>query len=238
MKKRSKELTVAFCGIAFIIIGGGIIKTWAVEPLIEVNEWLQNPTCSDLMVCTPKQTIRFIGTDQDGNVKSTLEGTIEFKSRGQFAMNKPIYYNIQLESTNPEFIKEINFIIADKNEDFSSKINNTKKFFDDMKHDHRLINIIKISDNKYQRSAYWTIDAPIEQVFAVFITTPDDSVTLAATTTKLFDVISPEAKIQDDANIEARITNKQILGLTWIGIGLGFALLGSDFLVRVILKEN
>lgn len=239
MKRETRGLIIAFCGIGFIIIGGGIIKTWAINPLVEVEQWIQNPTCNDLLICHPPKFIYFEGKDPSGNIVTTMTGKIDFSSRGQFAINSPIYYEIKITAKNPEFVKNIYFVISTKNEDHTSQIeSNPDKFFDDMKRKSRLIDMQKISDNDFYRKGLWTIDIPAEQVFVVFVVSPNGNVDLIDTSDVLFTLVSPELKTQDNANIESRIANKQILGLTWMGIGLGFALLGADFIARVVLRET
>lgn len=239
MKKPNKVKAVTFCGLGFIIVGIIIIGLWAVYPLVEVNQWIQNPTCEDLLICHPTKLIYFEGTNPEGKILSTMKGTIDFSSRGQFSMNNPIYYEIKLFIDHPDYVKNIYFVISSKNENQTSQVeSDPNKFFQDMKKNARLIDMQKKSDHDFYRKGFWTIDRQIEQIFVVLIVSPNDHVTLVDTTDVLFTLVSPELKTQDNANIESRITNKTILGLTWMGIGLGFSLLGADFIARVILRED
>ncbi len=92
----------------------------------------------------------------------------------------------------------------------------------------------KISENEYYKKGTWnTLSYPTTTKVVGFVLDKNSSIVTFGNS--IFETVPQDVKIDAIANIESRITNKTVLGLTWIGVGSLPVLLGADFLVRLRL---
>jgi len=222
--------------IGFLSLGLSIILNFGITPLLQANDWIQHPTCDDLLACNSIPII-FTAKDSHDNVVSQIDGMMNVSSKTSFSVNTRINYEIKVTAVGSKKVSQIYFLLTPKDADIS-KI--TEKSPDELltqaKNDQELIDLQPRSDNQFYRTGFWTTGIPTDIVLVGLILFDDHTVSPTDKTPVIVTIASQQDKTQAEQSQESRIINKVILGLTWMTVSLAPMLLGSDMILRVIFE--
>lgn len=234
--KNNSRNYVVYGSIIMFIFGGVVIALFS-PPIIQAHQWEENPTCDDLLICkTEKNTFSYIRTVGNGSeVIDETNNTVKFSSRGVFAVNNKIDYEIIIDGQIKTIEKIYLLFLTDKE---FSQIETIQDYevLHKKQWQSKLIEIPSTKTGFYLKDVWETPSIPSDIYVIGYAIRYDQSVTTIMKSDVVFSTVSQEIKVQDTTNQEARITNKIVLGLTGVGIGLAFWLLGADFLVRVYFR--
>ncbi len=237
MKKRNRIITLAIA-VGFISIGVTIFLNYAIEPLLQVNEWQRNPTCNDLLTCN-NIPINFIARDPShGNqVVTQIIGTMNVSSKSNFAVNTHINYEIGVIALGPKPVSKIYFLISPK--DVNTKDITTQspdQLLQLAKNNQQLIDLNPVSENQFYRKGYWTMPIPQDLVLVGLILFNDNGMSPTDKTDVVVSVQPLSAENIAQENQDSKISSKTVLGLTWTGVSIAPMLLGADMILRVIFE--
>lgn len=238
MRFELKHWIILGFGVALLAGGSILLKETGLPILFETYESTQNPKCFVELSCRDYQ----IKADlyQNDVFKTTIFSKIHFESKEVFAVGNAVNYTIDSTISDPKYAKKLYFAIATEKDDFT----NIEKVpvdtvLTDLKNKDRLIDMQAISDNVYHREGFWFHDRPAS--VNLVIISIDENGTAAYSirdpNESLFRIEPFENKLKADENRTANISNAQVLALTWIGVAMAPMLLGSDFIVRVFLRD-
>jgi hypothetical protein len=224
-----------------LIFGGFVfISVFAATPLWEAFDLQQNPTCDNRMLICPQNEI-FTYTKQQGReISDMFRGTAILSSKGIFAVNHPITYDVTVTANNTTVIKEMYFSFITANESDFERIPNfsINNFFKSLQFQSRLIKIPSDIEGVFHiKNDDWKISTQSDIKLIFFVINEYGDINIIHKSDIKFTVASQELKVQDVTNQESRVGNKTMLGLTWLGIGLLPIFLGVDLLARARLDE-
>lgn len=239
LDKVEKKYTIIIgLGIFLISSGAYLLLNYAVGPLLQANQLVQNPTCdNDILACNSLPVYLTL-TDEHGNIISLIKGQFNVTSKTSFFINNRINYTTQVNVIGIKKVSRIFFILSPKDVDIS-KINQKtpSELLTQAKNDQELIELQPHTDNQFYRSGYWIPVSQIDVVLVAVVVFDDNTASSAEKSPVLVSIGSQKEKSDAEQSQESRITNKIILALTWIGIGLAPMFAGSDMILRVVFKS-
>lgn len=215
-----------------------IFLNYAIEPLLQVNEWQRNPTCNDLLTCN-NIPINFIARDPSHNnqIVAQITGMMIVSSKSNFAVNTPINYEISVMTSGPKPISKIYFLITGKDANIKDiTTQSPDQLLAIAKNNQQLIDLNSVSENQFYRKGYWTMPIPQDLTLVGLILFNDNGMSSTDKTDVVVSVQPLSAENIAQNNQDSKISSKTILGLTWAGVSIAPMLLGADMILRVIFE--
>lgn len=241
LTSREKGVLIA-SGISIVI--GSVILSIGLPILFDLTQFGKNPKCFQELNCRDYDIVGFNIQNIDDEI-TTIEGSVVFMTNEIFSEANPIRYSIFLRA-DPQYVKQIYVLIDREDKDFNK--------FNGMQKENLKISLEPLDVGVSQMIEFRAIPlgyangftATDELVFfntgklsaTILVVDKYDTVHVSKKLDGIFDLAPFESKIKADETREEKNSNKQILALTWLGLGLAFVLLAMDFIVRVVLKEH
>lgn len=236
MTFQPKHIAIIGSGVFLIGLGFAILYWHGIPPLQEVNNSEKHTPCENIEICIPKQ-IGFAFKDSNGNIGATISGTVNLKSNYTFTVDRYFSYNIDMVSSVSDF-KQLMFAFVTDEERFANmNQTNPNILIKEAKSEGRFVNTT-LNNGHFTAKGIWQYAEPTTVKLFGFAVWGEKNITPLGKSQPVITLVSQADLIDAKRNFESEKTNKIVLALTWIGIGLAPILLGADFIVRVLLRDG
>lgn len=236
MRNKKKHIFVGIA-ISLIIVGGIFFVKEGVLRILDDKEDKEIYHCGKLWRCLPLHTDYQVKKNNITVANLTIE--LNFKTEGEFAVDNRIDYIIDITSDTPNVVKDIQYMIAFTEKNYSDLTD--KEFLDvrdDAEEDNMWIYLDTLSSIKFYDKDFFTVPREDKISLIGFVIDYENKVHVIPKSEKLLDIKPHKDFIDAKQTFELRIYNRIILGLVWIGITIPFLLVGADILLRIYLREN